>query len=507
MYNLVLYQSYLVKGMTMQKTAQKMRWRDTVRETLDPAGGLEEYFDPEFKDIMEHLRQVDNQVRAQILGKEVGNVSPVDADGNALMADNIPSMKELLKSASSNLDNYEYMKVVVDISRFDERMASVSQMLEQLDAKMDKVQLRFLFDDDNEEYSGQLRSLREKFEKQQKAKEVSSSRKYELVVEAGFIDFFKNIGNDRRKALYHWEQRYPKRVKILKGDTKKLIFKANSLFDQVLKTLKAMSAARAAREVDKYNEISAKIISGYKSFHEYFVQYYDKNVRKFLEKYWADSKEMKSSEMAEQEVEPEKKEEISTPATVPGMPAEMAGTPGGFIMGEGLPPAQYTDKSLAPGGNSPIPTPPIQRPSAPSAAPNVAPVPGQNITPTVPMSTTETIQRQVPVEPSMVEDPELRALLAGGAKEPVIERLRRRRQHQPIDVPAGQVSFKPGEFGARPLSPPGRVVAEFINTLQSMSNESPIILKNYINKYASTIKLSNPDTYKKLMVIVNAIEV
>lgn len=500
MYNLVLYQSYLVRGMDMQKTAQKMRWRDSIRENvglINPVKGLEEYFDPEFKDIMVSLRHVDNQIRAQILGKAVAGTEPVDAEGNALMADNVPSVKDLLKSASSNFDNFEYMKVVADISRFDERLASVSQMLEKLDAKMDKVQMRFLFDKDNEEYSEHLRALREKFKKKQEEKETKAFKQYELVVEAGFIDFIKNISNDRRKALYHWEKKYPKRVKVLKSDTKSLISKANSLYDQILKTLKGMSSARASREVDKYNELSAKIISGYKSFHEYFVQYYDKNVRKFLDKYWADSKETKPGEMAEQDVKPEEKDSgseggQSTMYPVSTAPGMLVGTPAATIMGPTgtipgspeMPPAQYEDKSLEP-SNPPATMAP---PSEPSASSHVAPAPDQNIgESTVPLSQEEEANRRFEAE-----------------RKRQLAAARERRSQRSVSKENANAIFN--EIMSRPVDVRFESNS-LINSLQKMSNESPLVLKGYLAKYANTIKTSDPGTYKKLMAIINAIEV
>jgi len=474
----------------MQKTAQKMRWRDTVREKISPTGSLEEYFDPEFKDIMENLRHVDNQIRAQILGKEVAGVEPVDARGNALMADNVPSVKDLLKSASTNLENYEYMKVVADISRFDRRMASVSKMLEELDSKMDKIQMRFLFDDDSEEYSEYLRDLKERFEKKQK--EAAISKKHKLIVEAGFLDFFKNIRNDRRKALYHWEQKYPKRVKILKGDTKKLISTANSLYDQVLKTLKAMGSARATREVDKYNELSLKIISGYNSFHEYFAQYYDKNVKKFLDEYWADSREIISND-----VKPEEKDfddESKSPITQPGSvaPGMFEGTPAATIMGPTgiisdnptMPFAQYRDKSLEPSD----PPATIRPPSASSAASNVAPAPGQNIAePIVPLNQDEAAKLRFEEErKKQISDARERQRQRQQSSKTDPEALFNEIMNEPVDVRFANNSF--------------------ISSLQKMSNESPLVLKKYITKYTNTIKTSDPDTYNKLMVVVAAIE-
>lgn len=519
MYNLVLYQLYLVKGMTMQKTAQREADYGGIKrvwEKVRPVKSMEEHFDPEFKDIMNSLRNTDNQVRAQIMGRAVGDAEPIGGDTK--------SLKSILSSAQSNLEKREYMRVVADIGMFDDRMSSVAKELAKLDVKIDGVHSRFLFsdlspnsarDELSDTYAEYLRTLKDRFKKEQEKKEAAIND-YNIVIEAGLMSFFHNIGSQRGRALAAWEKRYPQRVKVLKADTKTLLSKANTLFDHTLKNLKMMASYRSNRQVDDYNDKAKRIIEEYQNFNKYFENYYDKNVRRFLEQdNLFPTEGTDSKELAQQEVQPETKSETKSEEKQPNIPAEMQGTPGAYILGDeftypNLPKPQYSHEAFLP-SSKPTTLPP---PSAPSAEPNVAPAPGQKIeNPTVPMSQQEDAamrlhkqqllaarkrrqqllqqqQQKQQTQPAQkeqlsVENPELRELMRGASPQPTVEYLTRKIQHKPVNIAHEQ----------------------FMQSLQKMASESPIMLRSYITKYANSIKTSDPDNYKKLMAIVNSIEV
>src|SRR6185295_3187703 len=104
----------------MDKIAQKMKWTTRKREKWSPTGELEEFFKPEFKEVMASLRKGDDTIRSIVAGEQLGDGDP----GKDPIA-----MKALLKSGRSNLNRREYMRCLSDISRFHSKLREMAKTL------------------------------------------------------------------------------------------------------------------------------------------------------------------------------------------------------------------------------------------------------------------------------------------------------------------------------------------------------------------------------------------
>lgn len=456
----------------MQKTAQQRGFVSKVRETVSPTGKLEEFFDPEFKGIMEKLRRVDDQIRAELTGKQIGDEVPTGVDGKPVAdVDDVPNFKKYIKDAEKHLNRKEYMKAFADLARFHSVTEKVHKLVSDFEVEIDTVHERFLFSDlvpdryeeGSEEYAEYLEELKKKFKKEKK----EADRQYTLVIQAGIFDFFSNIGTQRGRALSLWEKRYPKKVKALKAATKSMISSAKSLENNILKILKAMATARATRDVDSYITQAGNLINSFSSFDGKFKSYYDDHIRKFLEKQelFAPTKETEDSEeLGDEEVDEVKKE---GPGTIPMGPSS------GF--GDYTPPT--------------TPSPTVTDTFIPSTEPGSEPEPSTS--------------RIAPLSEEFIEEEPLtqRSPMSFAPDTEVSEFDPMRVSIRPEDVPVEE---------RRGIGIGGRsrfTSQQFIESLEVLSSESPLVLAKYITKYAETIKHKEPETYRKLMSIVSSIEV
>src|SRR6185436_11240322 len=188
----------------MQKTAQKRSLLNKLREMTNVSGiAAEKFFNPEFEDVMNRLRdETDDPVRAIVTGQQIGEA---EAPGDGL------SLKSLLSSAKSNLNRREYMKSVADLGRFHKKMHDVVKILSGFRATLDSVHEKFLFKDLDDESKEHLHDLHNRF-----APKAASRNQEYFLKQANILDFFANIGTERGRALSAWEKRYPKQVAQLK---------------------------------------------------------------------------------------------------------------------------------------------------------------------------------------------------------------------------------------------------------------------------------------------------
>jgi hypothetical protein len=427
----------------MQKTAQKRSVLNKLREMTNVSGiAAEKFFNPEFQKVMESLREKDDHIRSIVSGEVIGAGDP----GNDPV-----SVKDLLKSSKSNLNRREYMTAVAELGRVHKKLFDTVQMISSLNSDVDKVHHEFLFKDLDDERKKQLADMKTRF--------ASNQQFSYLVKEAGVMDFFYNIGTKRGRALAAWEKRYPKQVGKLKKDTEALQSKTEALFATVLSSLKEMASARATRNIDNYVKAAEKITKGYQGYDKMFREYYNSNVKGFLEKVELVSPTEKvedAKELGKQELPVEKKDEtISTqaPVTLKNEPSSSAQ--------ETLPYAPTTPAPPLPSNKDVVPIPPA--PLVPTNIVNTLPYPG-----TVPDSSPKT-------EPSP----------------------------PPSMAPEGE-NFKSDQLAEKMWGV--KAHEKFFSSLQSLSNEAPLILASYIAKYASSIQSTDTDTSIKLFNIVKSIK-
>jgi hypothetical protein len=256
----------------MQKTAQRRGILNKLREKTNLGGiAAENFFTPEFRELMDQLRDgTDDPVRAILSGTQIGNASPPD---DAI------SLKDLLKDTKSAINRREYMKAVANLGRFHKKLFEATKILSGFKTNVDGIHEKFLFEGLDDDSKKHLHDLKGRIG----TKAASTDQKY-FIKEANIMDFFANIGTERGRALAAWEKRYPKQVGKLKNDTISMLKRSESLMTNVLSILKDMATARATRNVDKYLLGADKIVKLYSSYDIGFKEYYNANVKGFLEK-------------------------------------------------------------------------------------------------------------------------------------------------------------------------------------------------------------------------------
>jgi len=485
------------KGIPMQKTAQKMRWRDIAREKT--TGNLlspEHWFDPEFKEIMDNLRdKTDDPIRSIISGKEIGKY-PIGGDG--------VSCKDLIKEARDKISKREYMLAVGDIGRFHKKFVYVTNLIKEFDHNVDKVHRRFLFDEVdpsrpgyNREYAKYLQDIKERFGDKKEASFRSSLIK-EAGIVGGVLDFFRNIGSSRGRALLAWEMRYPGRTKGLKKDLIRLLDQSDKLLNTTINLLKTMGKARANRQVDDYVRDANKIVSNFKIYDDTFKKFYNDHLKTlmeaqdFIEKIIPEEKNKKELSKERDESKTKIREEIGeieksdkpgepayTSSTVDVIPtsSELSRTPSVVVPSDGSSEMSLFQNPSFPSGFVGAPRG-LVRPDSPKAPPAA---------PAAPAAPAPAAPVQPPTAPAnTVFNP----ALSPEKKSEIESKL------HPLDV----------ILQNKPLKPP-RAHSKFVESLESMSGEHPIILSKIIMKYANSIEDSDPLFYEHLINVVNSIKV
>lgn len=406
----------------------------------------EKFFNPEFQRVMESLREKDNTIRSIIAGKEI--------DGGDPGPDPI-SLKEVLKAAKSGFNRREYMTAVANLGKFHKKLSDVAQIINHLILDVDKVHHEFLFKDLDEEHKKQLLDLKSR---------LASQQKEALVKEASIMDFFYNIGTKRGRALAAWEKRYPKQIGKLKKDTANLLVRSEGTLGQVLESLKEMAGARAVRNVDNYIKATDKIVKSYQNYHKLFQDYYNSNIKGFLEKV-----ELISPTENVPDAKQLGKQDIPADTTPPSdnRPTIPAGPPTGMEAGK-----KTMDIPTVMG--PPIPTTVTEPPSSPYSPTALAPgkgpsIPGPPGAPTGLPAGSDTIPSP---PPSFAPESEEEAY----PSDQLAQKMWGKKSHQ-----------------------------KFLSSLESFSGESPIILAAYIKKYAQLIKSTDFETSIELLKIAKSI--
>lgn len=259
--NISISSKILNEGFIMEKIAQKRSILNKLREMTNVSGiAAEKFFNPEFKRVMESLREKDDEIRSLVAGTAIGVGDP---------GDDPVALKDIVKAAKSSLNRREYMLAVSDLGRFHRKMSEIAQRISSLNFDIDKVHHEFLFGSKDkpileDEHKERLQYLKNRFAQQHDI----------LVKQAGIMDFFYNIGTKRGRALAAWEKRYPEKAKPLAKQTGIMLNQSEILLEKTLVSLKEMAAARAVRNVDAYMKAASSITKIYDKYHKSFGDYY-----------------------------------------------------------------------------------------------------------------------------------------------------------------------------------------------------------------------------------------
>lgn len=427
----------------MDKTAQKRSILNKLRDVANiPAERLTGFFRPEHERVMNSLRQLDDQIRAELTGKEIGGIQPMAGPDAA---------KNLLKEARKNFLRNEFMTGISELAAFHRKMSEVVKEINKFYIDVNKIHHKFLFEGSNDEKLQRMRSHMER-----KAELELAAM---MMKEAGVMDFVQTLHNvftPRGRALSAWVKKYPKETKALREQGIRLVEAGQALFENTLEILKRMATARATRRPDAYMDEANKIKAEFAKFDsgdKGFTAYYHNVVMPFLKI---------KDEMDAKRKEQEELEKANKPEVDPTAP------PGGRVeLGE-EPPAAPSTTTTAPTTTAPMGTWMTVNVPGAGAAPAPAAPPGP----------------PAGVPPGVMSSPP-------AAPAPRTE--------------VSQTEIPPAPDTERSL-PPTMTHRRFMESLESMSGESPQVLARYIAKYASSIQEKDTETAIKLFKLAKQIK-
>jgi hypothetical protein len=408
----------------MDKTAQTRSITNKIREKLNvPKSYLERFFQPELKQAMDKIVQVDDIIRAELTGTKIGKALPSEKI----------SAKDLVKSSRSHFNRREFMQGVTDLAQFRKKLITVVQTIKSIDIgsfglDFEKIHHKYLFDEFPEKSLQQLKQ-----NVQLKAELLSE----ELVKEAGIFDVVHNVATSKGRALSAWEKQNQKITEKLRKGGLKVIDTAQDTLSKIISELKSMARLRAVRNPHEYVKTANNIVSHFGVFDTAFTTYYNTIVDPFVKKHEA----FVAAEKAKQDAELARQ-------TAPTIQSPMAQMPGAM--------------------RRPMPFPPA----------NVPPMRGSGLTALPPQFTAELDLPPVAKPTPSVE------------QEPIIP-------HE--EVPKTVIDYV-NELNARKKS-----YSDFMESLQTFSNEGPNFLASYILKYAKSIQDDDFETAVKLFNIVKQI--
>lgn len=498
---IVLFSKNTIKGLAMDKRAQKRKMLDKLKEKVDIFGHAAEEFSPTFGKLMNELRNTDTMIRDSLLEQD-------------------PSLKDVLKNAKSNFNKREYMASISDLKSFHDKVENVVKVLKNLQNNVDEAHEEFLFGGlPNETLTG-LKSLKDRFEA------TKARREHELIKEAGLSDLWYALTSERGKAIRAWEKRYPGKMKQVKTQTNSLLKKSEALFSQLLSSLKEMSSARAARNIDRYVKAAEKLTGKFDDYHKEFKVFYETNVKGFLEKLVAREAEKVQKEEEEKQVKTEEtgvgEQEIESLPSSEGPASSMPGSsfspsPGSQNYDPLGPPSSQKDY-FVPSVRLPISDPESQidpiGPTLPSPrvemieqeAP-LTPVPPGVRTPPQSSGTRsiDFANPSIPKPPIVPQDlvtPSVQKKIDQGA-----DTVRPGTKHAPDTARQSQWEGGAPDTERDPKIGPGtlRSAHPLLKTLQVLSSESPAVLALEISKYAASIQKTDPKQSAKLFAIVENI--
>lgn len=414
----------------------------------------ENFFKPDFDKVMAKLRIVDNNLRSIAAGESIGKEEDPSTKEKVAgdPGKHKVALKQLLKSAKSNLNRREYMQGVADLGRFHAKLAEMAAQIQGLDVQISEVPNKFMYEHlikgpDNEtpqqykermEYLEHLKDLRTR---------LAAQRQATLVKEAGIMDFFVNIGTKRGRALSAWEKRYPKHTEKLKKDSQVQLEASEALSNLVLSTLKTLASARAVRDVDTYMDNAKNIVTQYENYDKGFKKYYQENVKGFLEKMF----------------------------TEPPPPEAPTPTPSGPTT---TPPVPDLPVPTPPSGGAPAaPAPHLSLVPSPAGAPPGVTIQQQQVPELNLPQPKPAAPAAKPVVPELALNPAVTGTPPANDNEPQ------------MSLPFGKASHQ-----------------EFYHTLETMASESPLILASFIKRYAAKIQKSDPKTSVQLFNIAKSIK-
>jgi hypothetical protein len=239
----------------MDKVAQRRGFTHKVREKLSPSQLLER-FDGSFKEFMDNLRKLDDEIR----------VSTVEN-------------KKLLDTAKLQFKSKDYLLCFAHLISFFEKNQEMVLKLQDLNQQINLDHIKLLEKDISDE---ELKLLQEKIDNLK-----FSHAKNLLQKNAGIFDLFNIDIKDLFRSRY-WisellEDRFSTKdfINFTKG-LKNILIDATKLSNVLKDNLKPMSLARAQRNPKEYYTFANNYIKEFQNFRGLFSKFYSSSASKIL---------------------------------------------------------------------------------------------------------------------------------------------------------------------------------------------------------------------------------
>lgn len=489
----------------MQKFSQKRSLMNKLREKTNISGGFaEKYFDPELLKVMNSLRKADNDIRSVALGKQVENGDPGSSES---------SLKHLIKSAKSKLNRRLYMETVSELGEFHKKCTEINTIISNFKIDLNKVHQMFLFKKLPDDGKKKLKELHEKF----------AYYEFKILKLAGISDFFSNLSS-AGLARAAWEARYPKKVGELKNACLTILSASQSLYDDLIKSLDEMAVARAERQPDNFEKAMLQFSKNYTKYDLTFRDLYNKILRPLI-----NDSEIFIENKVEEAKDPDtfKQPEVKSQqlSTAPDLEVYERSSPRASTGHEGIPEFRKQFPAAAKVESEHAKNPSAISPQYPATSKDisVAVMPSEKdmlshpVTRQVqsPQTMRSPIMEGVNVKhnlPSIKEVPVNIENAPSTIKDPnILDAHLRRIQDLNLNPSPDNsnrnplvTQMSPGDANYPTLKPSAH--SKFLNSLESFSGESSLILLSYIKKYAKAIQESDPESSIKLFQIVNSIK-
>jgi hypothetical protein len=248
----------------MNKTSQERGLLNRLREKVNITGKILETLDPEFAEMMDKIRSVDEKAR-----------------------ENAVNVKDLVRSTKSYLNRRDYLAAATNMSAFHERCRYIAGMFENLIKTIDFKHYKFLLDQLDEEQKQQLfgynptAELNLVVDAKTKAalKKVAGVSDWWFKLTDPLADVAHNLTTSRGAAMKAFEKRFSVSfLKQLKTETTSMVDKTEKFLQFFLAVFKKLALAVAKRNVSEYMEGVKLFITKFAVYHSYFINYYQKNI-------------------------------------------------------------------------------------------------------------------------------------------------------------------------------------------------------------------------------------
>lgn len=453
------------------------------------------FFSPELKRVMGLLKDADDSIRSILSGEKVGT---------APSPDDKVSLKDLLKSAKSNFNRREYMASAAELGRFHKKMFDAVKIINTFDLGVNRIHHDFLFQGLNSKQKENIQKLRSHMSTKA---EIAN---FYFIKEAGIMDFFYNLGTQRGRALAAWEKKYPKVAQELKNGLENLLDKAESTLAITLSSLKDMVNFRKNQSIDEYVDTAKEIVKTFNKFDDGkdgFKSFYSSVIKPYLDKQDEYEKlEIKPTLPVGDENSPEVLIDQVLPPSTPKAPDTIPTPPNSDML-----------KNLLQENRSGISSAPIT-PVLPvnhfttNVSPNGLTLPIHQ-TRTLPIAHQNTNQPRTQTIPYLGQPPQV-AIPPNGKIPSFPSEAPDTKPSSTIPISSSDIlpDTTPSPSGEKTNFKSDQLAKEmwgknshFINSLQSLSQESPQILGKYISKYAKSIQSNNQELAVELFNLVKRI--